>query len=30
MEALLGYLYLSGQEDRLRELLSRVTPTVEA
>ncbi|MDD3781948.1 MAG: ribonuclease III domain-containing protein [Limnochordia bacterium] len=30
MEALLGYLYLSGQEDRLRELLSRVIPTVEA
>jgi len=28
MEALLGYLYLSGQEGRLVELLSTVDPTV--
>lgn len=29
MEALVGFLYLSGQEDRLLELLSKVTPTIE-
>ncbi|HHT43061.1 MAG TPA: ribonuclease III [Firmicutes bacterium] len=28
MEALVGYLYLSGRQERLLELLSRVAPTV--
>jgi len=30
MEALLGYLYLSGQQERLLQLLSKVTPTLQA
>ncbi|MGB4430780.1 Mini-ribonuclease 3 [Candidatus Darwinibacter acetoxidans] len=30
MEALLGYLYLSGQQERLLQLLSKVTPTLDA
>ena len=29
MEALVGYLYLSGQEKRLTELLGKITPTIE-
>lgn len=29
MEALLGYLYLSGQQERLLELLGKVSPTVD-
>ena len=29
MEALLGYLYLSGQEERLLELLHKVSPTMD-
>lgn len=30
MEALLGYLYLSGQQERLLQLLHKITPTVDA
>jgi len=30
MEALLGFLYLSGRQERLLHLLSRVTPTLDA
>ena len=29
MEALLGYLYLNGQVERLLELLNKVNPTIE-
>lgn len=29
MEALLGYLYLSGQKERLLELLGKLNPTIE-
>lgn len=29
MEALIGHLYLTGQAERLLELLSKITPTID-